>query len=113
MYMSHSQPKYAHPPLETKRRVCRDERERVVLAQLRCNGKSPIFQKYLYDIGASLCDACLQCGQSPDDLHHALYDCPEVDVFRSLIPGDPMVSFWESPLQMIEFLRASQRLPIA
>ncbi|GFR66855.1 hypothetical protein ElyMa_000238000 [Elysia marginata] len=28
MYMSHSQPEYAHPPLETKRRVCRDERER-------------------------------------------------------------------------------------
>ncbi|GFS17579.1 Gag-Pol polyprotein [Elysia marginata] len=25
-------------------------RERVVLAQLRCNGKSPILQKYLYDI---------------------------------------------------------------
>ncbi|GFS08315.1 hypothetical protein ElyMa_006592000 [Elysia marginata] len=88
-------------------------RERVVLAQLRCNGKSPILQKYLYDICASPCDACLQCGQSPDDLHHALYDCPEVDFFRSLIPGDLMESLWESPVEMIEFLRASQRLPIA
>ncbi|GFR81761.1 hypothetical protein ElyMa_004079000 [Elysia marginata] len=67
----------------------------------------------LYDIGASRCDACLQCGQSPDDLHHAHYDCPEVDFFRSLIPGDPMESLWESPAEMIEFLRASQRLPIA
>ncbi|GFS16183.1 hypothetical protein ElyMa_001466300 [Elysia marginata] len=27
MYMSHSKPEYAHPALETKRRVCRDERE--------------------------------------------------------------------------------------
>ncbi|GFS14824.1 reverse transcriptase [Elysia marginata] len=89
------------------------KRERAILAQLRCKGKSPILQKYLHDIGASPCDACLQCGQSPDDLHHALYDCPEVDFFWSLIPGDPMESLWESPVEMIEFLRASQRLPIA
>ncbi|GFR79136.1 Gag-Pol polyprotein [Elysia marginata] len=75
--------------IRPKRRVCCDERVVLALAQLRCNGKSPILQKYLYDIGASLCDACLQCGQSPDDLHHTLYDCPEVDFFRSLIPGDP------------------------
>ncbi|GFR85276.1 hypothetical protein ElyMa_002438000 [Elysia marginata] len=112
MYMSHSQPEYAHPPTRDKEAGL-SRRERVVLAQLRCTRKSPILQKYLYDIDASPCDACLQCGQSPDDLHHALYDCPEVDFFQSLIPGDPMVSLWESPVEMIEFLRASQRLPIA
>ncbi|GFS27991.1 hypothetical protein ElyMa_005324600 [Elysia marginata] len=44
---------------------------------------------------------------------YGIYDCPEVDFFRSLIPGDPMESLWESPVEMIEFLRASQRLPIA
>ncbi|GFR58187.1 hypothetical protein ElyMa_000022900 [Elysia marginata] len=86
---------------------------RVVLARLRCNGKSPILQKNLYDIGASLCDACLQCGQSLDDLHHALYDYPKVDFFWSLIPGDHMESLRQSPVEMIEFLRASQWLPIA
>ncbi|GFR81878.1 RNA-directed DNA polymerase from mobile element jockey [Elysia marginata] len=100
-------------PTPHSRQRGRSVATRVVLTQLRCNGESPILQKYLYDIGASPSDACLQCGQSPEDLHHALYNCPEVDFFQSLIPGDPMESLWESPVEMIEFLRVSQRLPIA
>ncbi|GFR65805.1 hypothetical protein ElyMa_005540500 [Elysia marginata] len=43
------------PPPTRDKESGLSRRERVVLAQLRCNGKSPILQKYLYDIATPIC----------------------------------------------------------
>ncbi|GFS10159.1 ribonuclease H [Elysia marginata] len=88
-------------------------RERVVLAQLRCNEKSPILQQYLYSSGAADSEACLTCGASPDNLDHVLKDYPTGAPYRDSLPENPRDALWTDPVRVVEFLRTCNRVPVA
>ena len=108
-----SQPKGIRPPPLRDKESSLGRRERRVLAQLRCNEKSPILRSYLHSIGAADSDSCQACGQGPDNLEHALMKCPRGILYRGLLPENPMEAPWTHPVELMEFLKASDRLPIA
>ena len=108
-----SQPAGIRPPPTRDKESSLNRSERRVLAQIRCNEKCPILGTYLHRIGAAATDACQSCGHSPDNLEHVLKHCPRGDLYRGLLPENPMETPWIHPVELVEFLQASERLPIA
>ncbi|GFS10337.1 hypothetical protein ElyMa_003058600 [Elysia marginata] len=101
-----SQPTGIRPPPRRDKESGLTRRERVVLAQLRCNEKSPILQQYLYSTAAADSKACLTCGASPDNLDHVLKKCPTGTPYRDSLPENPRDVLWTDPVRVVEFLRA-------
>ena len=83
------------------------------LAQLRCNGHSPVLRSYLHRIGQSPSPSCLDCGNPDDNVHHLLLFCPTLDPqrLRFLGPVPTLSLLWEDPLAVGRFLLAGGRLP--
>ncbi|GFR81592.1 reverse transcriptase (RNA-dependent DNA polymerase) [Elysia marginata] len=107
-----SQREYAHPPLETKRRVCRDEREwpwpnYAATEKVPSSRSSSMILVHYRAMPVCRLAKARTISTTP------FMTVLRSTFFRSLTPGDPMESLWESPVEMVEFLRASQRLPIA
>ena len=109
----YSQPAGIRPPPQRDKEEGLTRRERRVLAQLRSNEKCPILNSYLFSIGSADNDACTACGHTPDNLDHVLRSCPEGILYRNLLPPDnPKEALWSDPVEMVTFLKASDRLPI-
>ena len=100
----------ARPPPERDKESDLTKRERQILSQLRCNGKSPILRNYLFDIGKADDNICPRCQQEPDTLSHILWKCPAGDRFRSLLSNDREV-LWSSPGRVMEYLHGSGVMP--
>ncbi|XP_005091473.1 uncharacterized protein LOC101852593 [Aplysia californica] len=102
------------PPLERDKEKDLTVRQRRVLSQLRCNANSPIPQTYLHAIGSAPNDSCLAC-TSPDDLQHALYECPRGEAHRGPLmennarPGLDVL--WTRPQEVAAYQSACGRLP--
>ncbi|GFR97380.1 hypothetical protein ElyMa_000991400 [Elysia marginata] len=107
-----SQPTGIRPPPRRDKESGLTRRERVVLAQLRCNEKSPILQQYLYSTGAADSEACLTCGASPGNQDLVLKECPTGAPHRDSLPENPRDALWTDPVRVVEFLRACDRIPV-
>ncbi|GFR60808.1 ribonuclease H [Elysia marginata] len=107
-----SQPTGIRPPPRRDKESGLTGRERVVLAQLHCNEKSPILQQYLYSSCAADSEACLTCGASPDNLDHVLKECPTGAPYRDSLPENPRDALWTDPVRVVELLRACDRIPV-
>ena len=108
-----TQPEGIRPLPERDKESSLSRGERRILSQLRSNEKCPLLRSYLHSIGATDSDACLACGHRPDDLDHVLTTCPKGDPFRNSLPENPKEALWTHPVELVEFLQASDRLPIA
>ncbi|GFR73598.1 hypothetical protein ElyMa_002141200 [Elysia marginata] len=108
-----SKPTGIRPPPRRDKESGLTRRECVVLAQLRCNEKSPILQQYLYSTGAADSETCLTCGASTDNLDHVLKECPTGAPYRDSLPENPRDALWTDPVRVVEFLRACDRIPVA